>query len=724
MRHTLTIRRLITGITLALACGMPTAWAIEQDQPFLMESWTLAPGSVLEILAVSDLTANTQITWSLTKADGSFVQADRGPLFRERFAETGDYLLRAEATAADQAPVAQRTFAVHIVAGTAPPPAGTGAFFLDPPFDANGIAVVDTNLQTILLSGQPGTTQNSVDVHDAIDVNGDGDASNDNDSRGTFFEADGSALRLWFVSGILERTLTVRGSAAAGPVTQIIRLYSGSAPAETSGELSVQTTGDLQNVRVEDRGNGTYAFSVDATTLSLEGRAILLFWDFGDGHQSMLDQPVHTYAENGEFTVRLQARDLATAENILTISGILPVTTLQPAEQSSSTQSSAAASSEDAESSQSSRFSLRSILMIGGGILLAILVGFVLVAIIGKIVQRKLDSEPPAPLNGKPGKKSPPRPGLPSFDQSPPLSVASEEISPMEIMDVPASPAEQEEKQSPAGEPQPSKDTMEEEGGRLRELTFKEDEAPSWLKQGHEEAKRQGHTVETAPAPSEPSPPPPPPSKPVEEKESRPLTPWLEPTPQATEEIPSPAPSPAPAPTPEPPTPPNAPVTVVPMPPAPAPSPIPAPPQPVLETPGAPQPALEPPTPTPDQAPGLSSSTAAVTPSPVPPSSPIPSAPPPVTEKKTLTEAEQERRRKKRARYRANKKKREDTAETNDMPQKPTPAKEEEPAEQTPAEVPAKPAPAPAKEANESDEPIAIIRAENISQDQKDQKKS
>ena len=148
----------------------------------------------------------------------------------------------------------------------------------------------------------------------------------------------------------------------------------------------------------------------------------------------MLDQPVHTYAENGEFTVRLQARDLATAENILTISGILPVTTLQPAEQSSSTQSSAAASSEDAESSQSSRFSLRSILMIGGGILLAILVGFVLVAIIGKIVQRKLDSEPPAPLNGKPGKKSPPRPGLPSFDQSPPLSVASEEISPMEIM--------------------------------------------------------------------------------------------------------------------------------------------------------------------------------------------------------------------------------------------------------------------------------------------------
>ncbi|MDD4287825.1 MAG: PKD domain-containing protein [Candidatus Peribacteraceae bacterium] len=718
-------QRLGIGIVLSLLCGAASALAIEQDQPFLMESWTLAPGSVFEILAVSDV-SDRQVAWSLTKADGSFVQADRGPLFRERFAEAGDFLLRGEVAAADQTPITQRTFAIHIVPGMLPLATGTGGSFIaaDPPFDANGISVIGMNLQTILLHAQPGTVQLSIDVHSGADGNGDGDSTNDNDSRGTFFESDGSALRLWFTDGVTERTLTVRGNGTAGPATQTIRLYAGSAPApvEPTEENPITSPSGLQNVLIEDRGNGAYGFSIDSAALSTEGRAILLYWDFGDGQQSMLDRPVHTYARNGQYTVNLQARDLATTEEILRITGLLPVNTIQIPEQTSSMQQSSAVSSKTSSSTTLfSRFSLRSIATIGGGLLLAILVGFAMVTIIGKIVQRKLDREPPPP-EGKPAKKSPPLSGLPSLDQPPPLSVATDVAPPMAILNVSSMPTPEEERETPDEEPVATlKDTVETGPSKLSELTFKEEEAPGWLKQGHEEAEKRGHTVSTALPTPEP-----------EQDESRPLPPWLEPTVAAPAEM----------------TPPPAPTTQ----PVPAIEPVVTEPAPTLAPAEPPPPPMTPPTPV-TPAPARKPSMPIQPPIPTSPAptvepAAVATSPTPAAEKREISEAERERRRKKRARYRQNKKVREstsaeatadrETAEQSETPQEPSPAVEPQPAESTPAPPPAKstptkkqesPAPQaheqlPAKKAEETDAPIAIIRADNISQNQQGEKKS
>ncbi|MDO8468343.1 MAG: PKD domain-containing protein [Candidatus Peribacter sp.] len=730
-----TLQRLGIGILLSLLCCIAPALAIEQDQPFLMESWTLAPGSVFEILAVPDA-SDRQIAWSLTKGDGSFVQADRGPLFRERFAEAGDFLLRGEVTAADQTPITQRTFAIHIVPGTPVPATGSGESFIEtnPPFDANGIAVIGTDLQTILVRTQPGAVQSSIDVNGSVDANGDGDAANDNDSRGTFFEADGSALRLWFTDGMTQRTLTVRGNGPGGPVTQTIRLYAGSAPVQTPEQNPIPSPSGLENVHIEDRGNGTFAFSVDASALSTEGRAILLYWDFGDGQQSMLDRPVHTYAQNGQYTIMLQARDLATTEEVLRITGLLPVENVKPAEQSSGAQvSSAVSSASSSAPAVASRFNLRSIATIGGGLLLAILVGFAAVTLVGKLVQRKLDQEPPAPPKGRPTKKSPPSAGFPSLDQAAPLSVTTDAAPPMPVIDVSPAPHVEEEPETPTAEPLPAKEAIETGPAKLSELTFQEEEAPSWLKQGHDEAEKRGQTVSTAlPAPEVPKQEVETPAKPAG-RENRPLPPWLEPAAPDIVETPVPPPAPVtPPPAPAPVAPPAPPSASAPEPapvmaPAPAPVPVTPPPAPVTPPPPA-APSAPPPAPV--------QKTAAATPL------------PPTEEKKELSEAERERRRKKRARYRANKKSREDAAEQTETPQAPSPAVEPKPAPPKPAESarvkktepapPPLPEPLPAKKASssakatedkpedreETDAPIAIIRADNISQDQKNKKKS
>ncbi|MFH1444375.1 MAG: PKD domain-containing protein [Candidatus Peregrinibacteria bacterium] len=714
MHTSLKRHRLIIGIGVVLLSSITIAHAIEQDQPFIMESWTLAPGSVLEVLAISDSSSH-QVAWSLTKADGAFVQADRGPLFRERFVEAGDFLLRGEVTQEDHTPVTTRTFAIHIVPGTPTSVEGNeGASLVvtDPRQDVSGNAVLDSNAKTILISAKPGSSALSIDLDGTLDTNGDGDPTNDNDTRGTFFETEGAPLRVWFTVGHIERTFTVRGNGAAGPATQVIQLYSGSIPppVEPSVQTPVTSPNGLELVHIENHGSGTYAFAIEPSALSSEGRALLFYWDFGDGRQSMLDHPMHTYAQNNQYTVSLQVRDLATAQEVLRITGILPVDSIMQVQQSSS----ASVSSESSASTTSSRFNLRTILSIIGGLLLAIVAGFAVVTIIGKIVQRRLDKEPPTSGNAS-GKKSPTPAGPPSLDLAPPMPVIDAEHR-QEIVD---SPFTQHDKQPEEPEVEESA-TASKETSKLNELAFKEEEAPSWLKQGHDEAEKRGHTVATAaPAPTEPIEAPSAPSQPEEQKEQRSIPPWLSESPQEESEPATPSLEPVA-------TPPQAPAEPTPQP------------EPVVPPPAASEPQTPPtPTPAPVSAPSPTPAPAPVTPpAPISPA-PVPTpkiekqeaAPAPIAEEtepddmkeeedtqKELTPVEREKRRKKRARYRANKKKREEIASQEEP--------SEEPKEQEVAPPPKTPDsdPTPAEQPEESDEPIAIIRADNISQDTKDEK--
>jgi len=587
-------------------CVISSVQALEIDQPFLRETWNLSTGSVFEIIAFPS-TTDREYTWSLTKADGLFVQADRGPLFRERFAEAGEFLLKGEVIASNRAPITERTFAIRVENGTATASGTLAANNLvqtQPPTTTSGVIPIEGNQQTILLQALPEVTNLTVDLDSTLDSNGDGDLTNDDDSRGTFFAAQGSTLRVWFTDNHMNRTITIRGLTPTGTQTQTVRLSTGNAepePVTPSSEV-LQNPAGLEMIQIISQGSGTYAFSVDESTLITAEKPLLLQWDFGDGKQSLLDRPVHTYAGNGQYTVSLKARDLNTIQEVLSVAGILSVDTIAPpfvpssASSISEASSSTAASTSSQESGPSifSRIPFSLIAIIVGALLLAVLVGFILMTVIGRLLRQHGDARPTkAKTSAAPNAKKPS--GLPSLDQ---------EAPPMAVIDV--SP-EESQRPAPAIKNETPRETKVAEKESAKEsatedLVFQEEQAPAWLKQGHDEAKKRGQTPkspppaplqgppisEVSPSPSIQKPSPLPEQSP--RKDDRPLPPWLQ---ESATTPPPPTPTPEPAPVPPPPLPPPSPKlepAPVPAPPELTPAPItsPTPPLPKI-TPRAPQ---------------------------------------------------------------------------------------------------------------------------------------
>lgn len=736
--HPPALLRRLAAILIGMGSVIGYAHALNQDQPFLQETWNVAPGTVLEILAFPS-TTDRQYSWSLTRADGTFVQADRGPLFRERFVESGDFQLRAEITDVLHAPVAARNFTVHVatLSATGSGSANESSFVrTDPPAGPLGVIPIDPQSQTILFSPLPGSANLTADLDAAVDTNGDGDPANDDDSRGTFFASDGSPLRIWYYDGKSDRTIAIRGSTAAGAQLAVLRVSAdGGAPAESPKQPVQEPVAGLDSVIITDTGSGSFRFAVDERVLSPADRSLLFLWDFGDGHQSMLDRPAHTFAGNGQYAVSLKARDLRTGTEVLNVTGLLSVQTVVPPfiPPAGGSGASSATSSEPAEPGALSRWIAAINFRLVGIIVLilvpVIIAGITLMTVISKMAQRATLS---GSKSSKPSASSATRPAeLPSLDQQAP---------PMEVIDIAPTRHEEPMPPPPSGETGPSEP----------ELVLREEQAPAWLKAGLSHATPPPEPRQESAAPSPPLPP--------QTGERRPLPPWLQEQQTPTPPPPPPPPPPQPAPAAEPPA------------------------EPPSQIPG---PADEMELPTAPVAPGSPAMAAASVSEPQP-KEPSVSVPPPILEReqeaetheggtesekengeqrreegeaekeppKELTEAERERRRRKRARYRANKKAREEAVAQQDAPAvnttqtekdspvsaPPVPAVPMNPAPAAPAEKPIAPSPHQKKESKkvlsltdlgtaetkeeEADAPIAIIRAENLGQEKNDEKAS
>jgi len=732
------------------------------------EDITLSVGSIFEILAAVP-SADSSVSWTLLREDGSFVQADRGRIFHERFVETGNYTLKAEVGNAASPSMSGRTFLVHVspAATPLPPTPGimTGAPIVqtDPPVEEENNVVLGSQ-QTILLSSlSPGTTRLSLDLDGTIDNNRDGNPTNDTDNEGTFFFTDGTPLRIWFPESFTDRTLTITSTGAQGTTVQTLRVTTNPvtvSPPDTTPTLP--STGGTPLISVDDRGKGVFGFSVKEDALSPSDRALLFLWDFGDGRQSMLDRPVHSFASNKSFTVRLTVRDLKTAQEVLDTSGTLQVTSVPATGTSSASSegqpaSSAASSLSSASSAQTSSTTTgvasgtwRTIGMILLVVVFSLIFGFLAMFLVAKIVKQKLSSQKETHVVQKSRSASGERKSA-SLDHAPPMAVID-----VSAMHEEPPPRKSSEAESTPAEKKPKEEALSD--APLTTLQFDESQAPSWLKQAHEEATRTGHTLTTPPPPtlreetpssSSPlssSPPP------VKESSTAPEPTFVASVPESESEASVPPwlaqastpPSPPPEPAQEPP-PPESPV--VPPPPVTAavtPTPEPAAPSQVQKPAKLPEPVSAPPT---------QASSPPAEPSPVPPPAAATVASGKVLPEKEISPEERERRKKKRLRYKANKRRREREEKTNgaaepdasNVTQESTEPDadaleqemiEEEQAISEPAatetqEPPAPPAPlvtaspfqspvTPASPSGETkDDTIAIIRADNISGDQK-----
>ncbi len=548
------------------------------------EITVLLVGEILEIQPVHTL-LNPSYSWILTQ-DRTFIQAGRTEAFRYRFIQPGTYTLIAEIEAGDQSTRMRRTF-IFDVRPRMPgqmidtPIAASGSSMLVstvPALDGNRVILEENSALVRLLPINPDVRPLALDLNVFADSDGDGIPNNDIDNDGTFFQSDASPLYVWFASPLASQSMTVTalgltGNAIVQQMDIMSRDYAQQQGFVTNPiSVAIQAVDDLQ-----------YSFTPTFARPMPASTPLLYHWEFGDGTQSLLANPTHTFTEAGTYTVTLRVRNLADGREVAVHQEQLSV-----AESTSSTDTGPdeeePVEEEPADNGPGMLASLGSIMKYIGIFFGALLLGILTIFGIGKLRKRggsklsdRLEAMEQTLLKKDEGGKT----------SAPPLAIATAAV--VKPTTPPAAVAKREEERVQT--PSPVTPKVEEKN------------TPSWLRSG-----LAGTTPPvSSPAPI-PSPAAPPPSIP------KPVTPPAPPAPKPAASTPAATPPSASVPSwlqqgSKPASPPAAatqpPAKPV-MPPAPTPTPVPTPApaaKPVMPPPPAPAKPVMPPLPAPAPAP-------------------------------------------------------------------------------------------------------------------------
>ncbi len=672
-------KKLWSGLLLSLLCALI---APVSAQDALMnagmgssqsEALTVTVGDILEVLPSSDLPAPTY-SWILTQ-DRTFMQAGRSTSFRYRFIQPGNYSLIAEIHAADQTTTINRVFTItakarepgNPIVSTPFVPTGSGTqttdlVRVDPAIDSNQRVVLGNNQQLIkLMPVSPETRPLSLDINMAQDSNNDGNPANDVDNVGSFFQLYADPLYVWFASPIQSTSILVTTIGTDGsPRTQQIAVES-LAYAQSQGTIVSPIT-----IAMQSTGNGAYTFSPESTNGSATQTSLLYHWTFGDGEESLIMNPSHTFASDGLYTITLQVRNLIDGKEVANIQQQVQVVGITSIPSSASS----AASSTSTGTGGTSSFSLMPIVIGGGIFLLFAIVGIGVVFLIsrlrgGKSLDQTFAAMEKTIVSKDDAAKNPPTLTIPATSVTAKVTPAptQEDLSKREENAAStARPAETpriDEKAAPdwlkkgldSSAKAPTPPAPPSTGKQTPSVTTIAPDAPiptpPWLQSNHPTAPIDTKTAAPtppapAPMPKTPappwlqqtaatpsaavsSPPTPPPSFQEKPATAQPQTPVVPEAPA----VPTPSPAPVPSPAPKPITSPVAPTApAAPSVPTPAPKPV---------TPPVPTPAAERPTPVPStpapvaspkpQAPATPPTPVAV-PSPINPPAPKPVASP------------------------------------------------------------------------------------------------
>ena len=615
--------------------------AVGQDASAQTEQIELSVGDILEILPAHNI-INASYSWILTQ-DRTFIQAGRAPEFRARLIQPGTYTLIADITSPDSVQRIHKTFTITMRQRTKPAGTGTAAQTASGNTLVHTIPSLDRNKHLVLQDGHalvrldPLSTDIqplALDLDTTRDSDGNGNPGDDVDDRDTFFQTYASPLTIWFTEPVTERTMTVTAAGVSGgAVVQQITIL---------GEQFAKEQGLLVNpvqITIEETGGRNYTFNAIFQNTVPTSTPFLFHWNFGDGTESLLQNPAHTYAANGSYTVSLQVRDLLNGKE----AGNESKTVTVQSDEVTSSPSQASSSSITSVPTSSTGHSLKSILILIGVFLLFLVIGSVGVTLFFRLRKGKSLDEP---------------------------IVEQKKTDTPAVLSIPTIPVQSGPKQVSA---QPQKSTAEQTStAQSKAVTPKidTDAAPAWLKKGLGDsaapaapAPKESPAPRPTPAPTPAAPKPAPvvaPAKPIPAPTPKPtqpaapapapvrtpptpmpaqvtpapapmpattpLPPWLQTAPEVSQAKPAPTPAPAPIPTP---------VPVTPKPQAPIPTPVPVTPKPQAPTP-APAPASKPvapvPVPQPIASPVVQNSAPIPAPKPAPVSTPIPQSPSPTSQ--------------------------------------------------------------------------------------------
>ena len=513
------VASIIATVTVAASAQMPT-----NDGAAGTENLEMTVGAIFEIQAVTDMPE--QYSWVLTR-DQQFVEASRSHVYQTRFTQAGTYVLAAQITHDDGTAMAARNFQITVRPrrpedGVLPETDAINAndIVRFTPAARNGVIALGAERQLLLATpSREDIAVIAVDFDVTQDENGDGNASNDDQTRDTLFRSNTNALYMWFPSA---RSRNMKAGALLRNNTTSIQDFSlqfGDNPVqneESSGASDQAASQDAaQTITVLKSDNGTLQFTVRSDT-PVDAGTVLYQWNFGDGSQSLLDRPIHTFAEAGTYKVSVSVRDLKTGAENFTISDSIVVNRLM---EEASSNSSASEKENPTPQSSGTSVGLLGIVIRGIlGLLISAIIGAGAVFVVGKMKKKGLSLQKTMEnaekkIVGKSAQASPeakhltmeivddmPAPPSETAQAEAETGAQKEEETPSWMNDAAAAP-EPAKQATPvsANDETESHTPMQPSAAQLEADIAK---APSWLKSGIETAAAVGQTP-TAPPPPE-----------------------------------------------------------------------------------------------------------------------------------------------------------------------------------------------------------------------------
>lgn len=323
--HKRQLLKLFVSVTIFLAAIQSV-----QAQESKTETMTIMRGETFEVFAVHDF-LDPSFSWSLTK-DGNLIQSSTQQIFRTRIREQGNYVLVASIYNSELTKSRQREFLIRstdtIVSNNeAPLDGSTSLIKSTQPRPKNGKVIFGEN--TRLLRIEPNQSEGSrltIDTNINIDDDADGNPKNDSISDTLLFTSSNTPLYLWFTEPVTDLSIAVFNESSNNE--QILRITN----LETAQLEAIEEEKKKKNnpeIIITEFSKNTIGFGLDVSEYPWGLRPLLLLWNFGDGMQSLLDRPIHTYNSLNDFNVQVKIRDLETNEELQIFKKIITITELE-----------------------------------------------------------------------------------------------------------------------------------------------------------------------------------------------------------------------------------------------------------------------------------------------------------------------------------------------------------------------------------------------------------
>jgi PKD repeat protein len=284
------------------------------------EVLTVPVGGIFEMQSVG---GQGKTSWVLTQ-NGEFIEANRDAVFRTRISQPGSFKLSAETSVNGE--TTKKTFTLSVLdrkPGYEEVTTNSNAIATYAPAMQNGAIALGRSTDVIKITPERKDIKViAIDTDTSTDSNNDGNPENDDDTKNTLFRSEGNSLYLWIANSTIPGMRL--GVLFTNNETQFenISFRRGGNPTPSNNEygedVELEEAPDGMRIQVlkSDNGEVQFGLQMDSEVKS----NVLLLWNFGDGQQSMLDKPIHVFADSGNYDISVEVRNLKTGQVQTTVS--------------------------------------------------------------------------------------------------------------------------------------------------------------------------------------------------------------------------------------------------------------------------------------------------------------------------------------------------------------------------------------------------------------------